>query len=162
LRYYLADSGPAAAVMGDDHRAPAEALRPEVPELRAVVADVAVLQAPEARPRPAPVAAEEPCFLFYSSGTTGWPKGVVHTHANVAAALAALRACWRFAPDDVLVNVLPLFHIHGLSLATHLCLLAGGCQVTEDSFNPLQTLDAIGRGTVFMAVPTIYYRLLEL
>jgi malonyl-CoA/methylmalonyl-CoA synthetase len=107
------------------------------------------------------VAADDPCYLFYSSGTTGWPKGVVHTHANVASALAALRECWRVGPDDVLVNVLPLFHIHGLSLATHLCLLAGGCQLTEDAFDPVRTPEVIGRGTVFMAVPTIYYRLLE-
>lgn len=161
LRYFLADSGPTVAVMGEGHRAIAEALRPEVPELRAVVPDAAVLEAPEARPRPARVAADDPCFLFYSSGTTGWPKGVVHTHANVASALAGLRACWRVEPDDVVVNVLPLFHVHGLSLAAHLCLLAGGCQLTEDSFHPSQTLDVIGRGTVFMAVPTIYYRLLE-
>jgi malonyl-CoA/methylmalonyl-CoA synthetase len=161
LRYFLADSGPAVAVMGEGHRALAEDLRAEVHELRAVVPDAAVCQAPEAGPRAVPVAADDPCFLFYSSGTTGWPKGVVHTHANVASALAALQDCWRVGPDDVIVNVLPLFHIHGLSLATHLCLLAGGCQLTEDAFDPVHTPEVIGRGTVFMAVPTIYYRLLE-
>jgi len=160
LRYFLADSGPKVAVMGEGHLPLAEALRPEIPELRAVVPDTAVGQAPEGKPRPVRVAADDPCFLFYSSGTTGWPKGVVHTHANVASALGALRACWRVGADDVVVNVLPLFHVHGLCFGSLLSLLAGACQLIEDSFHPLDTLDVIGRGTVFMAVPTIYYRLL--
>jgi malonyl-CoA/methylmalonyl-CoA synthetase len=64
-------------------------------------------------------------------------------------------------PDDVVVNVLPLFHIHGLAFTTHLTWLSGGCVRVEDTFEPRQTMEAIGQGTVFMAVPTIYYRLLE-
>jgi malonyl-CoA/methylmalonyl-CoA synthetase len=161
LRYFLADSSPTVAVMGDGPRQLAEELHPEISGLRAVVSDADAAEAPEARPRPVAVSADDPCFLFYSSGTTGWPKGVVHTHASTAAGLGALRDCWRLGPDDVVVNVLPLFHVHGLSIATQLCLLAGGCQLTEDAFDARQALDVIGRGTVFMAVPTIYYRLLE-
>ena len=64
-------------------------------------------------------------------------------------------------PDDVLVNVLPLFHIHGLSFATHLSLLTGSRMIVEGSFHPRRTLDVIGRGTVFMAIPTFYYAFLE-
>jgi malonyl-CoA/methylmalonyl-CoA synthetase len=147
--------------MGEGPFALAESLRPEIPGLRAVVPDAATAEAPDVRQRPATVAADDPCLLFYSSGTTGWPKGVVHTHASIASGLRGLRDCWRVGPEDVVVNVLPLFHVHGLSIATHLCLLAGGCQLTEDAFDPVRTLGVIGRGTVFMAVPTIYYRLLE-
>jgi malonyl-CoA/methylmalonyl-CoA synthetase len=161
LRYFLADSAPTVAVMSDGPRALAEELRPTIPGLRAVVSDAAAAVAPAARHRPVAVGPDDPCLLFYSSGTTGWPKGIVHTHASAASGLDALRDCWRLGPDDVIVNVLPLFHVHGLSISTHLCLLAGGCQLTEDSFDPRQALDVIGRGTVFMAVPTIYYRLLE-
>jgi malonyl-CoA/methylmalonyl-CoA synthetase len=161
LRYSLADSGAQLAVMGEGHRGLAESLRLDLPELRAVVPDDAALQAPDATPWPVQISADDPCFLFYSSGTTGWPKGIVHTHANVASALGALRDCWRVAPDDVVVNVLPLFHVHGLCFATHVALLAGGCQLAEDAFHPQQTPAVIARGTIFMAVPTIYYRLLE-
>jgi malonyl-CoA/methylmalonyl-CoA synthetase len=86
---------------------------------------------------------------------------VVHTHANLAACLHALRDCWRYTPDDITVNVLPLFHIHGLSFATHLSLLTGGCMVLEDAFHPRRTLEVVGQGTVFMAIPTFYYAFLD-
>jgi malonyl-CoA/methylmalonyl-CoA synthetase len=99
--------------------------------------------------------------MLYSSGTTGRPKGVVHTHANLASSLRALKECWRFTPDDVLVNVLPLFHIHGLSFATHLSLVTGSRMVMADAFHPRQTLELVGQGTVFMAIPTFYYSFLE-
>jgi malonyl-CoA/methylmalonyl-CoA synthetase len=161
MKYFLADSGARLAVAGAEQHGILEALRGELPAFQAVVPDEAVLTAPLRPLRSAEPAAEAPCLLMYSSGTTGWPKGVVHTHANLAASLHALAECWRFSPDDVVVNVLPLFHIHGLSFAVHLSLLTGGCVRVEDRFEPAATLDAIGRGTVFMAVPTIYYRLLQ-
>jgi malonyl-CoA/methylmalonyl-CoA synthetase len=107
------------------------------------------------------IAADAPCLILYSSGTTGRPKGVVHSHKNLAASLHALRDCWRFSPDDVTVNALPLFHIHGLSFASHLSLLTGGCMLIEESFHPRRTLEIIGKGTVFMGIPTFYYAFLE-
>jgi malonyl-CoA/methylmalonyl-CoA synthetase len=79
----------------------------------------------------------------------------------MGSALDALGACWKMNPDDVVVNVLPLFHVHGLCFATHLTLLAGGCVLLDDSFHPQRTLELVGRGTVFMAVPPMYYRFLE-
>ena len=99
--------------------------------------------------------------MLYSSGTTGQPKGVVHTQANLASSLRALQECWRISPDDVVVNVLPLFHIHGLSFATHLSLFAGACLRIEETFHPRRTLEAVGQGTVFMAIPTFYYAFLD-
>ena len=161
MRHFLSDSGARLAVAGPEQRPILETLRSELPELRAVIADEAVAEAPAASFRESALSADDGCLLIYSSGTTGWPKGVLHTHANLAASLHALGACWRFTPEDVVVNVLPLFHIHGLSFATQLTLLTGGCVALEDSFHPTGTLEAIGRGTVFMAVPTIYYRFLE-
>jgi len=161
MRHFLRDSGARLAVAGPEQRPLLEALRPERAELHTVLADAALVEAPAASFREPALAANDGCLLIYSSGTTGWPKGVLHTHANVGASLRALGACWRFTPDDVVVNVLPLFHIHGLSFATQLTLLSGGCVALEDSFHPTATLQAVGRGTVFMAVPTIYYRFLE-
>src|SRR6185437_14413920 len=142
-------------------RSTVEALRPGLPELRAVVSDAEAWDAPASPFREPSVAAEDPVLILYSSGTTGRPKGVVHTHANLSSSLRGLRDCWRFTADDVLVNVLPLFHIHGLSFATHLGLLTGCTMHVEDQFHPRKTLAAIGRGTVFMAIPTFYYSFLE-
>jgi malonyl-CoA/methylmalonyl-CoA synthetase len=160
LRHFLSDSGACLAVAGPPERPLLESLQQEVPTLREVLTDREVVQAPEAAWSEPAVGPDDACLLIYSSGTTGWPKGVVHTHANLAASLRALGECWRFTPDDVVVNVLPLFHIHGLSFATLLTLMSGGC-VRLEEFHPTATLDAVGRGTVFMAVPTIYYRFLE-
>jgi malonyl-CoA/methylmalonyl-CoA synthetase len=161
IRHFLGDSDARLAVAGQEQLAVLETLRTELPQLRALIPDEAVAEAPAASFREPAPDAEDGCLLIYSSGTTGWPKGVLHTHANLASSLHALGACWRFTPDDVVVNVLPLFHIHGLSFATQLALLTGGCIALEDGFHPTGTLDAISRGTVFMAVPTIYYRFLE-
>jgi acyl-CoA synthetase (AMP-forming)/AMP-acid ligase II len=105
-----------------------------------------------------------PChggFMLYSSGTTGQPKGVMHTHVNTGASLLALQKCWQFSPGDVLLNVLPLFHIHGLSFAAHLSLISGSSMIIEDRFHPVKTMEKIKDATVFMGVPTYYYSFLN-
>jgi malonyl-CoA/methylmalonyl-CoA synthetase len=161
MRYFLADSGARVAVVGREQRPVIEGLRSELPELAAVVDDADAWEAPEGRVPAPSIAAGDPCLILYSSGTTGRPKGVVHTHANLASSLRALQDFWQVTPDDVTVNVLPLFHIHGLSFATQLSLLSGGCMVMEDAFHPRRTLEVVGRGTIFMAIPTFYYAFLD-
>ena len=161
VRYFLEDSGARVVVAGSDQYAVVESLRDDLPELRMVLADAQPSYLPQNASTEPEIGSDSPCLMLYSSGTTGQPKGVVHTHANVASSLHALQQCWRFTPDDVLVNVLPLFHIHGLSFATHLSLLTGGCMIIEDSFHPRHTLELVGKGTVFMAIPTFYYSFLD-
>ncbi|MBI3839967.1 MAG: AMP-binding protein [Planctomycetia bacterium] len=161
MRYFLSDSEARVVVTGADQRPLVDALAPQLSQPPAVVPDATALDPPDAAWREPAVNAGDPALILYSSGTTGWPKGVVHTHANVSSSLRALQGSWRMNPDDVVVNVLPLFHIHGLAFATHLTWLSGGCVRVEDAFEPRSTLDAIAQGTVFMAVPTIYYRLLD-
>src|SRR5262245_22397376 len=161
MRYFLSDSAARVVIAGEEQRGLAEQFAAELQGPITVVSDELVLDPPVAEWNEPSPSADDPCLILYSSGTTGWPKGVVHTHANVASSLAALAKCWRMTPDDVVVNVLPLFHIHGLAFATHLTWLTGGCLLVKDSFDPLNILETIGRGTVFMAVPPMYYRLLE-
>jgi malonyl-CoA/methylmalonyl-CoA synthetase len=163
LRYFLADSDSSVAVAGDAQRPVVESLRDELPTLRAIVADTEMTSptTPATSYRDPHPPESAPCLMLYSSGTTGQPKGVVHTHANLASSLRALQDCWRINGDDVVVNVLPLFHIHGLSFATHLSWLCGACLQIEDAFHPRRTLEVIGQGTVFMAIPTFYYAFLD-
>jgi malonyl-CoA/methylmalonyl-CoA synthetase len=161
LRYFLQDSGARAVVAGNVERPVIDALRPELPELRAVLPDAEAWDAPETHFSEPVIDRDAPCLMLYSSGTTGRPKGVLHNHANLASSLRALRVAWQFTPDDVLVNVLPLFHIHGLSFATHLSLLTGCRMHVEDTFHPRKTLEVVERGTVFMAIPTFYYTFLD-
>lgn len=160
LRFFLADSGAKVAVAEESLIRLFASMRAELPELNVLIKEFAWLNETRSCHPVTVVGANDPCLLMYSSGTTGWPKGIVHTHGNVASALLALQKCWHFTADDVVLNVLPLFHVHGLCFATLLTLMSGGCVILDD-FEPQKTMEGIKEASVFMAVPTIYYRLLE-
>jgi len=161
MRFYLRDSEPRVVIAGSEQRSLVESLAAEVSAPPVIIDDQSVLDPPTAAYREPDPAANDACLILYSSGTTGWPKGIVHTHANVASSLEGLASCWRMSPDDVVANLLPLFHIHGLSFATQLTWLTGGCLLVEDTFTPAAAMEAIERSTIFMGVPPMYYRLLE-
>ena len=95
LRFFLTDSGARMAVAAPENCHLIEGLRSHAPDLHAIVTDAEVRDAPQGNFREPSVDAEDPCLIMYSSGTTGWPKGVVHNHANISSSLEALRACWR-------------------------------------------------------------------
>ena len=101
--------------------------------------------------------------IIYTSGTTGRPKGAEITHANLISNLQALHEAWGWQPDDILLHVLPIFHVHGLFVALHGALYAGATTLLMREFNAHKTLELLssGRCTVFMAVPTIHQRLLD-
>ena len=101
--------------------------------------------------------------IIYTSGTTGRPKGAEITHANLSSNLEALRDAWGWRSDDILLHVLPIFHVHGLFVALHGALYAGATTLLMREFNAQKTLEMLSSGqcTVFMAVPTIHKRLLD-
>ena len=103
---------------------------------------------------------DDDAMMLYTSGTTGHPKGAVHTQGSLTAAVSSLADRWRFVPEDRLLNCLPLFHIHGLSFACHVALLTGCEILITDRFHPRRTLDRIGDATVFYGVPPFYYSFL--
>lgn len=103
--------------------------------------------------------ANTPAALLYTSGTTGRAKGAVLTHGNLIANATALTACWKFGPGDVLLHALPIFHAHGLFVATNVTLLAGGKLWWLPEFHVDQVFDALPHVTAMMGVPTYYTRM---
>ena len=99
--------------------------------------------------------------ILYTSGTTGRSKGAMLTQDNLLSNALTLTAAWRFTDADVLLHALPIFHTHGLFVATNICLAAGAAMI----FLPGLDIDALIRlmpkATALMGVPTFYTRLLD-
>lgn len=108
------------------------------------------------------VATEGRAQIFYTSGTTGKPKGAVLTHANLAAQVQSLIAAWEWRPDDYILGVLPLHHVHGVVNVLACALWSGATCELMPRFDADQVWRRIVAGgvTLFMAVPTIYARLI--
>jgi malonyl-CoA/methylmalonyl-CoA synthetase len=104
--------------------------------------------------------ADDLAAILYTSGTTGRSKGAMITHGNLAANAIALHRAWGFGPTDVLVHMLPLFHVHGLFVACHCVLLNGTSMRFHARFDARRALDDFRDSTVFMGVPTFYTRLI--
>ena len=105
--------------------------------------------------------ADDPAAILYTSGTTGKPKGAVLSHGNLDAGTRTLLEAWHFTNDDVLLHILPLFHIHGLFVALYCTLGSGSATVFVDKFDAKRIAETLPRATVLMGVPTHYTRLLE-
>ncbi len=99
--------------------------------------------------------------MLYTSGTTGRSKGALLTHDGLAATAQGLFEAWRWQRDDVLLHVLPIFHVHGLFIALHPAMLGASTVLFHHRFELETTLDALPKATVLMGVPTIYNRLLR-
>ncbi|HEX5837433.1 MAG TPA: AMP-binding protein [Anaerolineales bacterium] len=110
-----------------------------------------------------PISSDETAVIIYTSGTTGRPKGAEITHGNLSSNLDALHEAWGWNPEDVLLHVLPIFHVHGLFVALHGALHAGATTLLMREFDAKRTLDMMAGGqcSMFMAVPTIHQRLLD-
>jgi malonyl-CoA/methylmalonyl-CoA synthetase len=98
--------------------------------------------------------------ILYTSGTTGRSKGAMLTHANLASNAAALMQAWRFTPEDELLHALPIYHTHGLFVATNVPLLAGARIRLLPRFDVDAIFESLDTATVMMGVPTFYTRLL--
>ena len=104
--------------------------------------------------------ADDLAAMVYTSGTTGRSKGAMLTHANLASNALTLHAIWRFTPGDVLLHVLPIYHVHGLFVALHTAMLNASTVLFPTTFDIDETLDLLDEATVMMGVPTHYIRLL--
>jgi malonyl-CoA/methylmalonyl-CoA synthetase len=100
--------------------------------------------------------------MIYTSGTTGKPKGVVTTHANITAQVTSLISAWEWRADDAILLVLPLHHVHGIINVLACALWAGARCHMLPKFEAEAVWSRLAQGdlTLFMAVPTIYGKLI--
>lgn len=154
VRYFVEDSEPALFV-GDPERG-GGARRVET---LAALAEGA-LQAGRSH-EVVPRSPDDLAAILYTSGTTGRSKGAMLTHSNLASNAETLREAWRFTAEDRLLHALPIFHTHGLFVATNVTLLAGGSMIFLPAFDPGEILRLLPHATAMMGVPTFYTRLLS-
>ncbi len=167
LEYFVGDSGAALFVCDPGERA---AMAPIATAAGAVLhtlagdgggslSDLVAAQAAEF----AAVArgGDDLAALLYTSGTTGRSKGAMLTQTNLLSNAQALVDCWRFTRDDVLLHALPIFHSHGLFVATNVMALAGGAIIFLPKFDLEVVLARLPQATTMMGVPTFYTRLLD-
>jgi malonyl-CoA/methylmalonyl-CoA synthetase len=156
--YTLRDSGASAVVAGPSYE---DAVRE--PAGRAGVPVLSTAAVLGAAPAPLPrLSRERRAMMVYTSGTTGRPKGVVTTHANLESQIRCLVDAWGWTADDRIVLVLPLHHVHGIVNVLACALWSGALCEMLPAFEPDAVWDRLASGepTLFMAVPTIYRKLI--
>ena len=99
--------------------------------------------------------------ILYTSGTTGRSKGAMLSHDNLASNALTLVDFWRFTASDVLLHALPIFHTHGLFVATNVVLLAGASMLFLPKFDADEVMRLMPQATTMMGVPTFYVRLVD-
>ena len=110
---------------------------------------------------PAVRAADDLAAILYTSGTTGRSKGAMLSHGNLLSNARVLKDYWGWRSGDVLIHALPIFHVHGLFVASHGALLNGSKMIWFSKFDPKAVIPRFADATVFMGVPTLYVRLLN-
>jgi malonyl-CoA/methylmalonyl-CoA synthetase len=167
LDYFVGDSGAAlfvcdpseAEAMGPIAASVGAMLRTLGPDGTGSLSDLVAGQSDRFAPVPRDL--NDLAALLYTSGTTGRSKGAMLTQGNLLSNAQALVECWRFTADDVLLHALPIFHAHGLFVATNVTLLAGGALIFLPKFELESVLRLLPQATTMMGVPTFYTRLLE-
>ncbi|MHB9106423.1 MAG: malonate--CoA ligase [Armatimonadota bacterium] len=105
-------------------------------------------------------AVDDTAVILYTSGTTGKPKGAMLIHGNLAANGDTLQRLWGFTANDVLLHMLPIFHVHGLFFASHCVLLSASSMVFLPKFSVDYVEQYLPLSTMMMGVPTYYTRML--
>lgn len=166
---YILKDCESRAVIVDEARLPIiEAVKPELNSLEMVVVHNGAENSPHATLdsvldqgseefKPVGTKGSDICHLMYTSGTTGWPKGVMATHLNIFHNATEFGKV-HFKSDDITMVATPIFHCWGLINGTFGTLSKGGTVITVERFYPEQTLDEIERlkPTVFQGVPPMY------
>ncbi|WP_158971152.1 AMP-binding protein [Chachezhania sediminis] len=109
----------------------------------------------------APRGTDDLAAMLYTSGTTGRPKGAMLSHGNLLSNTRSLSRLWGIGAGDVLLHALPVYHSHGLFVASNVILLNGAQMLWLPKFDAAQAIRLMPRATLMMGVPTFYTRLLS-
>lgn len=153
LLLYGTEFGDLAARLANSASCPAQAIGDELVAARVDC----VMTAGDGRG-----SADSELMLVYTSGTTGRPKGAVLAQGAMHANAAMSHHAYAMTPDDVVLNILPLFHVGGLNIQPLPALLLGAHVLVVDGFDPAQLLQTISAEgvTQLTVVPTILGALL--
>lgn len=167
LSYFIENSGAALVVCAERSR---EGLAPVAAQLGAQLATLnadgsgSLMEQARAMPTSFETverSGDDLAALLYTSGTTGRSKGAMLTQNNLLSNTEALVAEWRFTANDVLLHALPIFHTHGLFVASNVILATGGSMIFLPKFDQDEIIRLLPNATTLMGVPTFYTRLLS-
>jgi len=158
LKYIIEDAGAKIIVASPQYAQQLAGLADEYAARLIMVgdeADAAIASLPE-------LSSDRNGMILYTSGTTNMPKGVVSTHENIEAQVSTLVSAWAWRPQDHILCVLPLHHVHGIINVASCALWSGAVCEFLPKFSEKDVFEQFrkGRINVFMAVPTIYYKLI--
>ena len=106
-------------------------------------------------------AGDDLAAILYTSGTTGRSKGAMLTHKNLSSNAKALMDYWQFTDKDVLLHALPIFHTHGLFVATNTIMMSGASMIFLPRFDMDEVIRFLPQATTMMGVPTYYTRMIS-
>ncbi|MEI9417700.1 AMP-binding protein, partial [Mesorhizobium sp. Cs1321R2N1] len=167
LDFYLTDIGAKAILVAENETGPAVTVAgrlgigvlrlivpPDAPAGSFAIKGAAVGQ----QAAPAMAGNDDVALLLHTSGTTSRPKLVPLSHANVAASARHIGATLGLTADDRCLNIMPLFHIHGLIAAVLSSLASGGSIYCTPGFNALRFFQWLGdaKPSWYTAVPTMH------
>jgi malonyl-CoA/methylmalonyl-CoA synthetase len=168
MAYFLDDARPAlavvtpqarAALLGSATSAGVRAVETLAEDSSGSLSDMALAQSDQGES--VPRTGDDTACIIYTSGTTGKPKGAMITHDNIGSNIHALWQVWHFQPGDVLLHLLPIYHVHGLFVALGTALYNGSPIIWLPRPDFDEAVRLLPEATVLMGVPTHYARLLE-
>lgn len=166
IAYFVGDAEPALVVCDPAQADKATEFMPDGGRLMTLGADGkgslmdAAIKHPETQ-MPVARRGQDLAAILYTSGTTGRSKGAMLSHDNLLSNARTLSDAWRFTSDDVLLHALPIFHTHGLFVASNVVMLTGGSMIWLPKFDAGQVIGLLPQATTMMGVPTFYTRLLD-
>ena len=167
ISYFIGDAEPGLLVCdGQALSALSEALAENTCQLMTLNADGSgsLMQAAADQPEAFSTVdrnGEDLAAILYTSGTTGRSKGAMLTQNNLLSNAQTLVDYWQFTSADVLLHALPIYHTHGLFVASNTIALAGASMIFQPAFKLDDVIDQMPHATTMMGVPTFYTRLLS-